>query len=228
MVCRRRRIPIDPPQRLRKDGNAPAVGDGSDRRRKAWQNCKGSRDSFGCCESRKSRERSLARGRRQHRARDDKEFFCELWVSALGVLAASFRLTPDVRVPGGGAPVCAWDGARFRARFDRVSSNCGDRGGYRIWRSVVLRRYLSKDRTDVCLDDHTIDLCHAPARRDRLARDILSAGGIEAGRRVNGQFKQTTHRRNAERRDADERSSAISTRSARLEGESTATKTSRR
>src|SRR6202167_703305 len=81
-VYRNWRVSTDSPQRVRKNGNAPAAGDGSGRRREGGEIGEGSRLPLRSGQGGASGERALACGRAEPDSRDGKEFFRsgELWL----------------------------------------------------------------------------------------------------------------------------------------------------
>ena len=58
--------------------------------------------------------------------------------------------------------------------------DCGGWGGDRIRGIASLRADVSDWGADFRVDADAVDDCDAAAGRDRVARDVLSAGGVEA------------------------------------------------
>ncbi len=121
-------------------------------------------------------ERSLACRSGQHDSRDDEEFFRDVGIQAVADRRAHFRAAADVRVSGGGAGIHPRMGARIRCDRGRAAVDYRGGGGAAIRCPGDLRADVSAWGADFRVDAGAVDDRHAVAGRDRVARDVLSAG----------------------------------------------------
>src|SRR3984957_4028936 len=173
-------LPTDPTEHLRKDRNAPPTGHGSGGRREGGKTGERSGLPLRRRQGGAGGERALAFGRAESDPRHGKEFFRSGELQPVDRERATVLHFYGLDISVAGSAIRPWMGEDFRDGRDRGADASAGWGGAGISSVDVLRFDAASGRGDLLLDAAAIDDRDRAQWRDSVARDFLSAGGVEA------------------------------------------------